>query len=166
MQVKDLEAGAHPWTVPPSIARTRSFCDDDTMAVSMSLHYDGALRCSLIHGPSGTKIGTDAPKDNEGKGELFSPTDLVGAALLSCAVTTMGIKGPKVGAPLLSADGSVVKEMTSSPPRKIAKLTLEIVLSSSLNHDQRAKLEDIARTCPVALSLAPEVNVEMRFVYR
>lgn len=131
----------------------------------MSLRYDGALRCSLVHGPSGTRIGTDAPKDNEGRGELFSPTDLVGAALLSCAVTTMAIKGPKVGAPVEKCAGSVVKVMTTSPPRRIDRLTVEIELSSSLSSDQRAKLEDIARSCPVALSLSAGLDIAMRFVY-
>ena len=136
------------------------------MAVSMSITYDGALRCSLVHGPSGTTIGTDAPKDNEGKGELFSPTDLVGAALLSCAVTTMALKAPKDGIPFAHAAGRVTKEMTTTAPRKIAKLTLEIELPATLDAKQRARLEEVSRTCPVALTLSPDVHVDMRFLYR
>jgi len=135
------------------------------MAVSMSLTYDGSLRCSLTHGPSSTKLGTDAPKDNEGKGELFSPTDLVGAALLSCAATTMAIKAPKEGIPFSTCDGTVTKEMTSTPPRKIARLAVEFALPASLSAPHRARLEEMSRTCPVALSLASDVTVAMTFRY-
>ena len=129
----------------------------------MSLHYDGELRCTLVHGPSSTTIRTDAPTDNQGRGESFSPTDLVGAALLSCAVTTMAIKAPKEGIVFGAAKGRVVKEMTTTPPRRIAKLTVEFELSAPDAH--RARLEEIARTCPVALSLSRDVAVEMRFSY-
>jgi putative redox protein len=135
------------------------------MGVSMSLSYRGELRCELVHEPSSTTIRTDAPKDNEGKGESFSPTDLVGAALLSCAVTTMAIKAAKEQIPFAKASGRVVKDMTQTPPRKIQKLTLEFELPSSLPEKQRARLEEISRTCPVALSLHADVVVEMRFRY-
>ena len=134
------------------------------MALTMTMTYEGGLRCELAH-PSSTKLETDAPKDNEGKGERFSPTDLVGAALLSCAVTTMAIKAPKEGIPFAKASGRVTKEMTTSPPRKIAKLAIEIDLPAALTPPQRARLEEISRTCPVALSLHGDVIVEMRFRY-
>jgi uncharacterized OsmC-like protein len=131
----------------------------------MSLRYEGELRCTLVHAPSSQLIRTDAPIDNRGRGESFSPTDLVGAALLSCAVTTMAIKAPQEGIAFTSATGRVVKEMTSTPPRKIARLTLEIELPTQ-SEAGRARLEEIARTCPVSLSLAHEVEVDMRFIYR
>jgi putative redox protein len=136
------------------------------MGVSMSLDYMGELRCKLEHGPSHTVIDTDAPTDNGGRGAAFSPTDLVGAALLSCAVTTMAIKGPKEGIAVERAKGRVVKDMTQTPPRKIAKLTVEIELPASLSEAQRARLEEIGRTCPVALSLGADVEVAMNFSYR
>jgi putative redox protein len=135
------------------------------MGVSMSLEYVGELRCKLEHGPSHTVIDTDAPTDNGGRGAAFSPTDLVGAALLSCAVTTMAIKGAKEGIPFERARGSVVKDMTQTPPRKIAKLSIEIELPASLSSEHRARLEEIGSTCPVALSLGADVVVAMKFNY-
>ena len=134
------------------------------MAVTMTLAYDGDLRCELKH-ESQTTIQTDAPKDNEGRGEAFSPTDLVGAALVSCAVTTMAIKGPKEGIAFPAARGRVVKEMSSTPPRKIARLALEIEMPAGLALSARGRLEEIARTCPVALSLSAGVVVSMDFRY-
>src|SRR5262245_18439606 len=124
------------------------------MAVTMKLDYKGELHCELEHGPSKSVIETDAPLDNMGKGAAFSPTDLVGAALLSCAVTTMAIKGPKEGIPFAQASGRVVKEMSATPPRKIAKLSIELDMPGRLEVLQRQKLEEIARTCPVSLSLS------------
>ena len=135
------------------------------MAVTMTLSYQGSLRCELVHGPSSTRLQTDAPTDNEGRGEAFSPTDLVGAALLSCAVTTMAIKAAKEGIAFTTAKGRVVKDMTTTPPRKSARLGVEIELPASLAAPARARLEEIARTCPVALSLHGDVRVDMAFVY-
>ena len=131
------------------------------MAVTMTLAYDGELRCTLVHDPSSTRLTTDAPKDNAGRGESFSPTDLVAAALVSCAVTTMAIKAPKEGLVLTSATGRVAKDMTSTPPRRIQKLTIDLDVAAPAEH--RARFEEIARSCPVALSLSPGVEVEMRF---
>jgi uncharacterized OsmC-like protein len=133
------------------------------MSVSMTLRYQGRLRTELVHGPSGNRIETDAPKDNLGRGEAFSPTDLVGAALLSCAVTTMAIRSAKEGVPFAGASGRVVKEMSETPPRRIARLEVEILLAGELTQEERATLEEFARTCPVALSISPAIDVEMRF---
>ncbi|MCC7386151.1 MAG: OsmC family protein [Deltaproteobacteria bacterium] len=135
------------------------------MAVEMIVEYTGELRCRAEHGPSGSVLETDAPRDNEGRGELFSPTDLVGAALMTCAMTTMAIKGRKEGIDFTRAAGRVVKEMTSQGPRKIARLTLEIVMPAGLPPAHRTRLEEIARSCPVALSLAETVEVPMTFSY-
>lgn len=135
------------------------------MSVTMTVDYQGSLHCALQHQPSSARIETDAPKDNEGRGEAFSPTDLVGAALASCAITTMAIKAPKEGIRFERARGKVVKEMTSEPPRKIARLTLEIELPAALSAEHRSRLEAIARSCPVALSLSPALELPMRFAY-
>jgi uncharacterized OsmC-like protein len=135
------------------------------MSVTMTVRYEGELHCRLEHGPSKKEIETDAPKDNQGRGEAFSPTDLVGAALVSCAVTTMAIKAPKEGIPFTSAKGRVVKDMTTEPPRRIAKLTLELQMPPGLLPAQRARLEEIARTCPVALSLSKDVELPLVFTY-
>ena len=135
------------------------------MGVTMQLEYAGELRCALVHGPSGTQLATDAPTDNMGRGEAFSPTDLVGAALLSCAITTMAIKGAQRGYPFTAAAGQVTKEMTQQGPRRIARLQLHITMPAKLSPEQRAFFEETARTCPVALSLNADVAAEMQFVY-
>lgn len=135
------------------------------MGVNINIQYTGDLHCSLEHQPSKIKIETDAPKDNRGRGESFSPTDLVAAALCSCALTTMAIKGADLKIPLRTAYGQIVKEMTQTVPRKIKNLNFTIHMPKELTQEQREKLEDIAVKCPVALSLSPEVEVIMNFVY-
>ena len=132
------------------------------MGVEMKAEYLGELHCRLSHGPSGTGLETDAPVDNKGRGQAFSPTDLVGAALLSCALTTMAIAADGDGVSLTGAHGRVVKEMQPSP-RQIAKLTLDITLPSGLTPAQRERFEHVAHACPVARSLASDVIVEMKF---
>jgi uncharacterized OsmC-like protein len=135
------------------------------MSVEMRIEYRGDLRCNLQHGPSKAELDTDAPLDNAGRGEAFSPTDLVGAALISCAITTMGIRGAKEGIPFPSARGTVRKTMSSEGPRRIAELEVEIEMPAGLSAAQRARLEEIARGCPVALSLGPGVKAPMSFRY-
>lgn len=132
------------------------------MPVEMKAEYLGELHCRLSHGPSGMVIDTDAPVDNKGRGLAFSPTDLVGAALLSCALTTMAIAADGDGVSLTGTSGRVVKDMQPSP-RKIAKLTLEIALPTALTAAQRERFERVAHACPVARSLASDVVVEMIF---
>jgi putative redox protein len=135
------------------------------MAVSIDATYTGALHCRLVHGPSGAALETDAPKDNAGKGEAFSPTDLLGAALVSCALTTMAIKAPKEDIVLEAAEGRVEKHMTVEGPRRVAGLRADLRLPASLSPDHRARLEAIARSCPVALSLSSDVEIDFRFSY-
>lgn len=134
------------------------------MAVQMTLRYAGELRTELSHGPSKSLLQTDAPTDNMGRGEAFSPTDLVGAALLSCAVTTMAIRAPKEELPFTTATGRVHKHMTTEGPRTIAKLEIAIQMPAEIPADARPKLEAIARGCPVARSLSCEHT--MTFEYR
>ena len=136
------------------------------MAVEMTIAYTGELHCELEHGPSRTRLETDAPVDNMGRGSSFSPTDLVGAALISCAITTMAIKGAKEGIAFGDAKGRVHKDMTREGPRRIAQLDVEIEMPAGLTPEQRTRLEEIARTCPVALSLGETVAKPMRFLYR
>ena len=133
--------------------------------VNMSAVYAGDFRCRVTHGPSGTRLETDAPKDNMGKGELFSPTDLMGAALAACALTTMAIVAKRDGVPFEGARAEVVKEMTSQPTRRIGALPLKITLPASVPADYRAKLENAAHACPVHKSLHPDVKAEIFFVY-
>ena len=133
--------------------------------VKMNAVYEGSLRCVLTHETSGSTIETDAPKDNMGKGERFSPTDLVGAALAGCVLTTMAIVAQRDGVELTGARAEVTKEMVATPSRRIGALPLTVILPASLPADYRAKLENAARTCPVHKSLHPDVRAEISFIY-
>jgi putative redox protein len=132
--------------------------------VKMTIQYKGDLHCDLTHGPSGSRISTDAPKDNMGRGEAFSPTDLVGAALASCIVTTMAIFAKRDGIPFEGARAEVSKEMTP-PPRRIGALPVRVILPKSIPESYRAKLEEVAHTCPVHRSLHPDVQLPIEIVY-
>ncbi|MNS94949.1 OsmC-like protein [compost metagenome] len=132
--------------------------------VKMTATYQGEKHCELIHEPSGAKIGTDAPKDNNGRGALFSPTDLVGAALGSCMLTVMAIAAERDGVSLKGSRVNIEKEM-SATPRKIAKLNVVLHMPQNLPTDYRRKLEDIAHNCPVKLSLNPDLQIPVLFHY-
>jgi putative redox protein len=132
--------------------------------VEMSIVYKGEKHCEITHGPSKAKLDTDAPKDNHGRGESFSPTDLVGAALASCIVTTMAIVAERDGIEFKTASANVSKEMNNNP-RKIARLPVDVTMPSGLTKEQRTKLEMIAHTCPVHRSLHPDVDAPIRFTY-
>lgn len=131
--------------------------------VQMSVSIEG-LSCHLAHGPSGARIDTSPPRDNGGTGDRFSPTDLVGAALASCALTTMALTAGREGLSWGNARASVEKRMTP-PPRRIAELVLVIDMPREVLPKDRARLEEIARTCPVARSLHPDVQLPMQFRY-
>lgn len=131
--------------------------------VEISIKYLGDLRCEARHEPSGTVITTDAPVDNEGRGESFSPTDLAATSLGACMLTIMGIAARKQGVYLGDTQVKVLKEMTPKPPRRIAKLTVFFTIPLPASHEKRAMLEEAARNCPVHLSLDPGVEQEMRF---
>lgn len=133
--------------------------------VEMTAVYTGGLHCELTHGPSQSSIETDAPKDNMGKGERFSPTDLVGAALASCILTTIGIVAERDGYSINGAKARVVKEMTTNP-RRIASLSVDIEFPPGIPVEARSKLEHIAHTCPVHRSLHPDVQAPIRFTYQ
>jgi uncharacterized OsmC-like protein len=122
------------------------------------------LACTITHGPSGSVIQTVPPKDNGGTGTSFSPTDLVGAALASCALSTMALVAGREGLSWGSARAAVEKRM-SPPPRRIAELVLVIDMPREVRPEHRARLEEVARTCPVARSLHPDVKVPVEFRY-
>jgi uncharacterized OsmC-like protein len=132
--------------------------------VRISIDYTGEKHCELTHGPSGSKIGTDAPKDNNGKGELFSPTDLLAAATGSCMLTVMGIAAEKAGLDMNGARSTVDKEMGTTP-RRVVKLTVEIHMPKKLSAQDRILLEEAAMGCPVKKSLHPEMQIPVTFVY-
>jgi putative redox protein len=131
------------------------------MGVPMRVEIAG-LGCTLTHEPSGAVIRTVPPKDNGGDGTSFSPTDLVGAALASCALSTLALVAAREGLAWGDASARVEKDMVG-PPRRIGQLALVITMPKEAKPEQRARLEEIARSCPVALSLHPSVAVPMRF---
>ena len=118
--------------------------------VTIVMDYQGGLRCQAAHTPSKTRLTTDAPVDNQGKGESFSPTDLVATALGTCMLTTMGIVARKNGWSMEGASATVVKEMVADPARRIGRLRVSLKLPTQLEPDAREALERAARTCPVS----------------
>jgi putative redox protein len=132
--------------------------------VVMSVTTAPTFKTQLKHGPSGSSIATEAPKDNGGTGGSFSPTDLVGGALASCALTTMALAASREDIPFGVATATVEKRMTP-PPRRIGELVLQILMPSGLSRSQRARLEEVAHGCPVARSLHPDVKLPISFTY-
>ena len=125
--------------------------------------YLGELRVSSTHLASNTEIITDAPVDNNGKGESFSPTDLVATALGTCMITVMGIYAEKNGI-LMPNVYSRTNKVMSSKPRKISKLKIEIIFGDNqLSEVEKQSLKDVALNCPVAKSLHPDLKQEIEF---
>jgi putative redox protein len=133
--------------------------------VEITVRYQGQLRCAATHGPSQSMILTDAPVDNHGKGEAFSPTDLVAAALPSCIMTILGIYGERHGIDLTGMHARTVKEMSKAPPRRIAGLRTTVTLPIAADHPMREALENAAHACPVHKSLHPDIEAPIEFVY-
>ncbi len=129
----------------------------------IDVFYEGNLHCRAKHGPSGSEIFTDAPKDNEGTGETFSPSDLVGASMGACVLTIMGIYARKKGIDLKGSRVHVEKEMVSKPHRKIGRIDLTIYLPAHVDEAHRAPLRRAAELCPVERSLHPDMEVNLAF---
>jgi putative redox protein len=135
------------------------------MSVKIAVAYEGDLHCTVLHGPSGDRFRTDAPADNQGRGEHISPTDLVAAAMGSCMLTIMGIAARNHDIDMSGAHASVIKEMSAVPRRHISTLTVEITLGARLEPRARRILEAAARGCPVVASLGDMTDVDLSFVY-
>ena len=139
------------------------------MSVEIDITYAGQLHCEAVHGPSGARLATDAPLDNHGKGENFSPTDLVAAALGTCVMTVMGIVAERHELDLAGTRVHVVKEMIQQPVRRIGHLGVTITVpadkAARLSESDRSKLEAAAKHCPVHQSLHPDVQSTIDFVY-
>jgi putative redox protein len=133
--------------------------------VQIDVTYLGGLRCEAVHGPSGTKLVTDAPVDNQGKGESFSPTDLVATGLGVCIPTIMAMVAEREKIDLTGMRITVQKEMSAEPPRRIAKLAVRIQMPKGLTDVQKTKLERAALTCPVHQTLHGNVEMPIEFVY-
>jgi putative redox protein len=133
--------------------------------VAIQIAYQGDLHCKAVHGPSGTELTTDAPKDNQGRGESFSPTDLVATALGGCILSVMGILARTLKVDITGTTANVEKEMTSTQPRMIASLTVRVHVPHDISLDNQIKFERAAHTCPVHKSLHPDVKAPIEFVW-
>ena len=129
------------------------------MSVRITGRLTSPVTTTLTH-ESSTTIFTMAPKDNGGDGSAFSPTDLCAASLASCAATTMSLCAKRSGIPLVSIEFCVEKQMTAEPPRRIAKLVTRYRIHSSCSEEEFGKLVNAGKTCPVRLTLHPDVVVD------
>ncbi|HCN31071.1 MAG TPA: osmotically inducible protein OsmC [Verrucomicrobiales bacterium] len=135
------------------------------MAITIRIDYQGELRCEATHGPSGNHFHTDAPVDNNGKGQSFSPTDLVATALATCMATVIGIKARQKGYDLAGMKVSVEKHMSADSPRRITRLPVTIEIPLPPDHPDRRLLEATALGCPVHHSVHPEIDKPVTFVW-
>ncbi|MES2648543.1 MAG: OsmC family protein [Bacteroidota bacterium] len=130
------------------------------------LEYNGALRCNAVHEQSSTSIETDAPTDNRGKGERFSPTDLTCTSLGTCILTTMAIKATDMGIELAGASASVQKYMSKEPPRRIIRIDVQVKFPVlNISEKEKEVLEATGRACPVARSLHPELEQQISYAW-
>ena len=133
--------------------------------VSVESVYEGDLHTACTHGPSGAQVATDAPKDNQGRGESFSPTDLVATALGSCMLSIMGIEARRQNWDLVGSRVTVEKHMVQEPVRRIVKLAVACRLPARLSPAAREALEAAAHRCPVCASIHPDIEVPLTFEY-
>ena len=134
--------------------------------VKIEIEHTGGLHSEAVHVQSGSRLQTDAPLDNGGKGESFSPTDLVATALGSCITTTMDLYAKRNGISIDGTKASVIKHMSSQPVRRISKLEVAVELPLPANHPHRAALENAAQNCPVKKSLSAEMETPITFSWR
>ena len=133
--------------------------------VRIQSEYQGDLHCTSVHGPSRAELITDAPVDNQGRGESYSPTDLIATSLGTCMLTTMGIVAKTLNFDLSGATATVEKEMSSTPPRKINRLVVTIQIPRTSSPENQQRLENAAQTCPVKKSLHPDIETPINFVW-
>ncbi|MDG2049037.1 MAG: OsmC family protein [Myxococcota bacterium] len=130
--------------------------------VEIEAQYEGGLHTRSVHGPSGAELQTDAPVDNQGRGEAFSPTDLVASALGACMLTVMGIVADRHGWTLAGTRIRVEKHMVTEPLRRIGRLVVELTWAPGIPDSARGPLIRAAETCPVRESLHPEIEVDLK----
>jgi len=133
--------------------------------VTITGEYQGELHCTAVHGPSGGTLSTDAPRDNQGRGEAFSPTDLVATGYATCIATTMAIVARRHGVELKGIRYEVTKEMTAEGPRRIARLSARMWMPAEARKVPEGLLEKAANGCPVHLSLAPSVEKVIELIW-
>lgn len=134
--------------------------------VHVDVSYQGRLRCQAVHQPSGTALQTDAPVDNHGLGESFSPTDLLATAMASCMATIMGIVADRNDVDLSGLNIGVDKSMATTPPRRISRLAVKIEMPIAQDHPQAEMLVNAAMACPVHKSLHPDIDIPVDWVWQ
>ena len=128
------------------------------------LLYSGDLRVVSRHLKSGQEVHSDAPVDNHGKGEAFSPTDIMSTSLAKCMLTVMGIRAEKLGVDMRGSRARVFKVMASEP-RRVQKIRIEVEMTAHCRENQKEILEKVGRQCPVALSLHPDLEQDIVFIW-
>jgi len=131
--------------------------------VEITLTYEGDLHCVALHTPSGNTLVTDAPVDNNGRGQAFSPTDLVATALASCMATVIGIVAQRKDIAVEGMTVTIRKSMSADLPRRIQRLEVDIQIPLPASHPERKRLESAAGGCPVLHSLHPRIAVVLRW---
>jgi putative redox protein len=133
--------------------------------VEIEVAYEGDLHTNCRHAPSQAMLSTDAPVDNQGRGESFSPTDLLATALGSCALTTMGIVAAREGWDLAGSSARVEKHMVADPARRVGRLVVRFALPGGLDEAARETLEATAHGCPVMRSIHPQLETDLSFAW-
>ncbi|MEP6822807.1 MAG: OsmC family protein [Chthoniobacterales bacterium] len=133
--------------------------------VNISISYNGELHCTATHEPSKSELATDAPVDNNGKGETFSPTDLIATALGTCMSTILAMAAEKNGLDVKGMTVKVSKEMSKDAPRRIVAMPSEVHIPLPAKTPQREMLENAALNCPVHKSLPPELERPTQFFW-
>ena len=133
--------------------------------VQIDVVYEGGLRTRSVHGPSGAELITDAPVDNCGKGECFSPTDLVATALGSCMLTILGIVAERHGWDVVGATARVEKIMTADPVRRIGELGVTLSIPGGRSGKEQSLLEKAVLACPVHRSLLADLRIPVAFEF-
>lgn len=134
--------------------------------VEIKLTYEGQLHCSVTHIPSGNTLVTDAPLDNNGLGQAFSPTDLLASALGSCMATVIGILAKRKEIAVEGMAVTVRKFMSDDQPRRVRRLELDLQIPLPASHPDRKLLESAARGCPVHHSIHPDIEVVMNWIWQ
>jgi len=130
--------------------------------MTASITYPGNLRCEAVHLQSSSQIETDAPTDNRGQGERFSPTDLLCVSLATCMLTTMGIKANDMAVDISQSKADVTKHMAGNP-RRVAKIEVTVSLPKNINEKERLILEKAGDNCPVAKSVHPDIELLLNY---
>ncbi len=132
--------------------------------MTAQIEYTGNLRCTARHIQSGSIIETDAPTDNHGKGERFSPTDTLSMALATCMLTTMGIKANDMGVNIDGASAEMTKHMAADP-RRVAGIDVKVKLPKQKDVKSQTILERTGTNCPVAKSIHPDIKLNIEYLW-